>query len=119
MITPPVVRAVTSSSAGTVPSTTASEWYRVAVNGIGQAGEHAGAGMLDQRRPAVQQLLGPVDDRAVDLGDRLVAEAHPEDRQPAGGPADHFLGDAGIGRRPGTGREQHPVDARDRRPRRW
>ena len=33
MITPPSVRAVTSSSAGTVPSTTAREWYRVAVNG--------------------------------------------------------------------------------------
>ena len=34
-MTPPSVRLVTTSSAGTVPSTTASEWYRVAVNGCG------------------------------------------------------------------------------------
>src|SRR5665647_2459567 len=32
---PTSTRAVTTSSSGTVPSTTASEWYRVAVNGVG------------------------------------------------------------------------------------
>ena len=36
MITPEPVRPVTSISSGSVDSTTAREWYRVAVNGFGR-----------------------------------------------------------------------------------
>ena len=50
---------------------------------VGQAGEHARAVVVHQRGLAVQQLGRAVDGRAVRDGDRLVAEAHAEQRHPA------------------------------------
>ena len=77
MTTPPV-RAVTTRSAENVPSTTASEWYRVAVNGEGSpASTEAPSCSTGAVLPCSE--LGRVRHGApVRLAERLVTEAHPE-----------------------------------------
>ena len=71
---------MTSISSGSVDATTASEWYRVAVNGSA-ARQHPVTVVVDLRSLAVQQLRGAIDGRAERGAERLVAEADPEDRQ--------------------------------------
>jgi hypothetical protein len=51
---------------------------------VGQPGQHAGAGVLDERRLAVHQLRRPHHRPAEGVADGLVAEAHPQDRATAG-----------------------------------
>ena len=85
MMTPPSVREVTTSSSGTVPSTTASEWYRVARERLRHPVEERRCRRgATQRGLAVHQLLGVGDGRAERLGDRLVAEADAEQRDAGG-----------------------------------
>ena len=77
--TPSSVSAVTSRPAGT----DAVDHQRVVAGGlerVGQAGEHAGAAVVDQRRLAVHHLRRPHDLAAEHLADALVAEAHAEHR---------------------------------------
>ena len=76
---PSSVSAVISSTSGTRRPV---DHQRVVAGGLerlGQAGEHAGAVVADQRRLAVHDLRGPHDLAAEDLADALVAEAHAED----------------------------------------
>ena len=55
----------------------------------------------------MHQALGADDVAAEGLADRLVAEAHAQDRQIGRGGRDQLQADAGLIRRAGTGREQH------------
>ena len=89
---------------------TTSEWYRVAVSGSGEAGEHAGAAVADLGGLAVHHLLGPHDLAAVDLADALVAEAHAEHRDPRSPKSRiaSFESPASSGR-PGPGEIEHRV----------
>ena len=115
-----LVRDVTSSSSGTVSSTTASEWYRVAMNGWGTPVVERAVVVLDLRRLAVHQLVGVRDGRPERLGDGLVPEADAEQRLVGRESGVHDVDrDAGGGRGARAGRQQHGVvlgDARRRPP---
>ncbi len=80
----------------------------MASKGLGQAGEQAVAGVADHRRLAVHDLAGPHHLAAVELADALVAEAHAEHRHaPAAELVDGGVGDAGVLRAAGAGRDEH------------
>ena len=71
--------------------------------GIGQAGEDAGAVVQDGRGLSVHEPASADDVAAEDVADALVAEANAEQRGGGAETSDDFVADAGFVRRARTG----------------
>ena len=84
MISPSAVSAVISSAAGKVSRLHEQRVVARGVEGIGQAGEDAGAVVVDRRGLAVHEPVRADDIAAEDVADALVAEADAEKRRVSG-----------------------------------
>ena len=84
MIVPSSVSAVISSTSGKRRAVDDERVVARRFERIGQPGEHALVAVVDERRLAVHHRRGAHHVAAEHLADRLMAEAHTEDRARAG-----------------------------------